>query len=159
MTRQISFTVNGSPVTLQVDIRESLLDVLRTRLHLTGTKSGCGAGECGACTVLLDSESIVSCLFLAVWADGHHIETIEGQSIDPALATLQQSFAEENAIQCGFCSPGFIMSARALLSQSPHPTREEIRKGLSGNLCRCTGYQNITRAVERAAQEISDKSL
>ena len=153
MIQTISFTINGRPVTLNVDVRESLLEVLRSRLHLTGTKEGCSVGECGACTVLVNNRSITSCLYLAVWADSKSIETIEGQSIDGELSDIQQAFVEENAIQCGFCTPGFVMSAKALLNENPHPTREEIRKGVSGNMCRCTGYQNIIQAIERVANK------
>lgn len=155
MNQTINVTVNGEAMALVVDIRQSLLEVLREQLHLTGAKAGCEAGECGACTVIVDGESIVSCLYLAVWAHGKKIETIEGQSIDGHPSVIQQAYVEENAIQCGFCTPGFVMSTTALLRETPHPTPEEIRKGLSGNMCRCTGYQNIIRAVQRAAGAIS----
>lgn len=155
MERQISFHLNGEPMRLRVDIRCSLAEMLREQLHLTGTKTGCEVGECGACTVLVNGENITSCIYLAIWADGKKIETIEGQSAKGQLSVIQQMYVEENAIQCGFCTPGFVMSTQALLNEAPSPTRDEIRKGLSGNMCRCTGYQNIIRAVERAAQALA----
>ncbi len=154
MQRLIHFKINGEAIELYVDVRESLLEVLRTRLHLTGAKEGCSVGECGACTVIVDGRNITSCLYLAVWADGKSIETIEGQSIDGNISTLQKNFIDENAIQCGFCTPGFVLSAKVLLNENPHPTREEIKKGISGNMCRCTGYQNIIRAIEKTAEEM-----
>jgi carbon-monoxide dehydrogenase small subunit len=149
-TKRISFKVNGKEVSLEVDVRESLLEVLRNRLHLTGVKKGCSVGECGACTVIINGQTIDSCIYLAVWADGKDIKTIEGEENEGKLSELQQAFVDEGAIQCGFCIPGFVMSARALLDSGKKLTREEIKKGLSGNMCRCTGYQNIVRAVERA---------
>lgn len=154
MWRNIRLNINGKPYDMDVDVGESLVETLRTRMGLTGAKIGCGVGECGACTLLVDGESIVSCIYLTVWADGKSVETIEGQRIGDELSPVQQAFIEENAIQCGFCTPGFIMSAQALLKENPHPNREEIRRGLSGNLCRCTGYKNIIRAVEKAAETL-----
>ena len=153
MQQMIRFKVNGEEVELWVDPRESLLEVLRTRLHFTGTKEGCSVGECGACTVIVDGRNITSCLYLAVWADGKSVETIEGQSIDGQLSALQRNFVQENAIQCGFCTPGLVMSAKALLDENPHPSREQIKQGISGNMCRCTGFQNIIRAIEKTAEE------
>ncbi|HHY60178.1 MAG TPA: (2Fe-2S)-binding protein, partial [Clostridia bacterium] len=145
-TKEITFKVNGREVTVTVDVRESLLEVLRHRLHLTGTKKGCEVGECGACTVIIDGETVDSCIYLAIWADGKEVRTIEGEEKNGNLSRLQQAFVEEGAVQCGFCTPGFIMSATALVEKGEKLSREEIKKGLAGNLCRCTGYQNIVRA-------------
>jgi aerobic-type carbon monoxide dehydrogenase small subunit (CoxS/CutS family) len=149
-TKRVTFRVNGKEVSMDVDIRESLLEVLRNRLYLKGVKKGCGVGECGACTVIINGETIDSCIYLAVWVDGKEVRTIEGEETDGKLSELQQAFVEEGAVQCGFCTPGFIMSARALLNSSKKLTAEEIKRGLSGNMCRCTGYQNILKAVEKA---------
>lgn len=148
-TKKISFRVNNQEKSLEVEAGESLLELLRNRLGLTGVKKGCSVGECGACTVLVNGEAIDSCIYLAVWADGKEIKTIEGEAEKGQLSKLQQAFVDEGAVQCGFCTPGFIMSARALLDSGKNLTREEIKKGLSGNLCRCTGYQNIIKAVEK----------
>ncbi len=143
---------------LQVDVRESLLDMLRNRLHLTGTKQGCGVGECGACAVLIDGQTLDSCIYLAVWADGKDVVTIEGLTgTDGSLSDLQQNFVDKGAIQCGFCTPGFVVSATALLDKKPNPTKAEIRRGLSGNLCRCTGYTKILDAVEATAEQRRNK--
>lgn len=152
-TKEITFKVNGREVTVTVDVRESLLEVLRHRLHLTGTKKGCEVGECGACTVIIDGETVDSCIYLAIWADGKEVRTIEGEEKNGKLSRLQQAFVEEGAVQCGFCTPGFIMSATALVEKGEKLSREEIKKGLAGNLCRCTGYQNIVRAVEKVINE------
>jgi len=152
-THDIHLTVNGQPETGQVPAGMTLLAFLRERLYLTGTKAGCEAGECGACTVLLDGRAVTSCLVLAVEANGATVETIEGEAADGALSALQRAFVEEGAIQCGFCTPGMIMAARGLLARNPDPSREEIIDALSGNLCRCTGYEAIIAAVERAAKE------
>ena len=149
--KKIKCTVNGQPETIEIEPGETLLEMLRNRLGLTGVKRGCEVGECGACTVLVDNEPIDSCIYLAALADGKEILTIEGLSKEDELSILQQCFIDEGAVQCGFCTPGFILSAHALLLKNPHPTAEEIKKGLSGNLCRCTGYQNIVRAVQKAA--------
>ena len=130
-----------------------LLEVLRDRLGLTGAKYGCGMGECGACTVLLDGEAVYSCLTLAVEAQGREITTIEGLDRDGELDPLQRAFAEGGGVQCGFCTPGMILAARALLARNPGPSEEEIRRALSGNLCRCTGYMKIVEAVQAAANE------
>ena len=158
MLKTINCTINGKAIEIQVDVRESLLDMLRNRLHLTGSKQGCGVGECGACAVLIDGESIDTCIYLAVWADGKNIVTIEGiTNDDGSLIDLQQNFVDKGAVQCGFCTPGFIVSATALLEKNPNPTKAEIRRGLSGNLCRCTGYQKILDAVEVTADQRRNK--
>ena len=149
MRKNVTFTLNGASQTLEVDVRESLLETIRERLHLTGTKKACGAGECGACTVLVDNENINSCIYLTIWANGKKVETIEGQEYEGKLSPIQEAYLSENAVQCGFCSPGFIMSTKALLHENPRPTEEEIKEGLAGNMCRCTGYQNIVRAVQK----------
>ena len=150
---QVTFTVNGESVRLETEPDRRLLDLLREDLELTGTKEGCGEGECGACTVLLDGEAVHACLVPAVSLEGHSVLTIEGLEQNGALSPLQEAFIKEGAIQCGFCTPGMILSAYGLLSQNPHPTDEEIRRALAGNLCRCSGYQQIQRAVRRAAEE------
>lgn len=152
-TKTISFKVNGKEVSLTVDVRESLLEVLRNRLYLTGTKKGCEVGECGACTVIIDGETVDSCLYLAIWADGKEVRTIEGEAKNGNLSRIQQAFVDEGAVQCGFCTPGFVMSATALVESGEKLSREEIKKGMAGNLCRCTGYQNIVRAVEKVMNE------
>ena len=151
----IQFTVNGQSEHATVPATLTLLDLLRDRLSLTGTKEGCGIGECGACTVLFDGNPVTSCLMLAVEADGHSIETIEGEAIGGELSILQQAFIDEGAIQCGFCTPGMIMSARGLLSRTPHPSRKEIVEAIAGNLCRCTGYEAIIAAIQLAASRLS----
>ena len=150
---EITLTVNKKKYTLKVPVNITLLDVIRERLHLTGTKEGCGKGECGACTILFNGRNVNSCLILAPQADGAEITTIEGIGSLEHLHPLQKAFVEEGAIQCGFCTPGMIMSSLYLLKENPHPTEEEIREGLSGNLCRCTGYAKIIKAVEKASKE------
>ncbi|WP_240986908.1 xanthine dehydrogenase subunit XdhC [Acididesulfobacillus acetoxydans] len=151
--RQISLTVNGKALTLHVDIRESLLEVLRERLGYTGVKKGCGVGECGACTVLIDGTPIDSCIYLAVWADGKEIRTVEGLAVNGKLSPVQEAFVEEGAIQCGFCTPGLVLSTTAMVENGKEYSREEIKRELSGHFCRCTGYQNILKAAERAVHE------
>lgn len=151
-SKKISFKINGKEESLEVDIRESLLDVLRRKLFLTGVKKGCGVGECGACTVLIDGTAYNSCIYLAIWADGKEINTIEGECQKGKLSKVQQAFLDEGAVQCGFCTPGFIMSATALVKQGKKLTKEEIKKELSGHMCRCTGYQNIIKATEKALE-------
>ncbi|MCK5585175.1 (2Fe-2S)-binding protein [Candidatus Bipolaricaulota bacterium] len=151
----IRFTVNGQPEHATVPATMTLLDLLRDRLALTGTKEGCGIGECGACTVLLDGKPITSCLMLAVEADGHDIETIEGEAVGGGLSVLQQAFIDTGAIQCGFCTPGMIMSARGLLNRTPDPSDENIVEAIAGNLCRCTGYEAIIAAVRLAADRLA----
>ncbi len=150
-TMKIAFKVNGRSELLETEPLRRLLDILRDDLGLKGTKEGCGEGECGACSVIVDGRVILSCLFPAFQLDGREIVTIEGLGTpnDPHL--LQQAFVVEGAVQCGFCTPGMIMTAWELIQNEPHPTRERIREALSGNLCRCTGYERILRAVERAA--------
>lgn len=150
-TQTIRFSVNGAPVTVHAAPISRLADVLRLELGLTGTKVGCNAGDCGACTVLLDGEPVVSCLVLAVECEGRTLETVEGLADHGRLAPLQQAFLEGAALQCGICTPGFLMSAKALLKENPQPTEEQIRFYLAGNLCRCTGYDKIVRAVQSAA--------
>ena len=154
----IQFTVNGHSEKATVQATMTLLDLLRDRLALTGTKEGCGIGECGACTVLLDGNPIASCLMLAVEADGHAIETIEGEAVGGELSILQQAFIDEGATQCGFCTPGMIMSARGLLNRNAHPSHEEIVEAIAGNLCRCTGYEAIIAAIQLAATRLSQDS-
>jgi len=148
---KLAFVLNGSPQCLDIDPGLRLLDVLRDVLDLTGTKEGCGEGECGACTVLLDGLAVDSCLVLAMEVDGREVFTVEGLASTGALDALQQAFIQEGAVQCGFCTPGMLMSAKALLLRTPHPTEPEIRSALAGNLCRCTGYQKIVSAVTAAA--------
>jgi carbon-monoxide dehydrogenase small subunit len=147
----LEFTVNGVRRSLEVDPALRLVDVLRDRLDLTGTKEGCGEGECGACTVLLGGRAVNSCLVLALQVQDQEVVTIEGLSKDGQLDPLQQAFIDEGAIQCGYCSPGMLMSSKALLSRVPHPSEPEIRTAIAGNLCRCTGYEKIVRAVQRVA--------
>ena len=150
MKRELHITVNGDAYHLLVDTQRTLLEVIRDEIGLTGTKNGCGAGECGACTVLLDDEPVNSCLVLAHEADGHDVVTIEGLAHGDVLHPVQAAFVAQGAIQCGFCTPGMVMSTKALLDRHPDPTREEVFHGLKGNLCRCTGYVKILDAVEAA---------
>lgn len=152
--KKINCTVNGRPVEAMVDVRASLTDMLRNDFGLTSVKKGCEVGECGACTVVIDGETFNSCIYLAVWAEGKHIRTIEGLlGPDGELSDIQQAFVDEAAVQCGFCTPGFIMSAVPLLESGREYTRDELRKLLSGNLCRCTGYENIINAVEKTMKQ------
>jgi len=148
----LRITVNGRPVEMEVDPAWTLLKVLREELKLTGTKKGCEQGDCGACTILVSGEAVNACLVLALQADGKTIETIEGLGAPENLHPLQKSFIKHGAVQCGFCSPGMLMSAKALLDKSPHPTVEEIKRGISGNLCRCTGYVKIIKAIQEASK-------
>ena len=154
---KIRLTVNGRQHECEVDAQTRLLDLLREDLALTGTKEGCGEGECGACTVLIDGRAVNSCLVLAVQADGKTVLTIEGLADGEALHPIQQAFVELGGVQCGFCTPGFIMSAYALLQENPSPTDEEILTALEGNLCRCTGYTKIVEAVRHAARLLQEK--
>jgi len=148
---QVSITVNGAEHVLELEPRELLVYVLRERLGLTGTNVGCDTSSCGACTVLLDGESVKSCTLLGVQVDGHEITTIEGLATNGTMHPVQEAFHKEHGLQCGYCTPGFIMAAVSLLDETPNPTEEEIRHALEGNLCRCTGYHNIVRAVQAAA--------
>jgi carbon-monoxide dehydrogenase small subunit len=146
----INMTVNARPVEIAVDERESLTDTLRERLGLTSVKKGCEAGECGACTVLIDGKATNSCIYLSVWADGRSILTVEGiTKPDGGLSAIQQAFVDEAAVQCGFCTPGLIMTAVELAGAGKSYTRDELRRLISGHLCRCTGYQNILNAFEK----------
>ncbi len=149
----ISVTVNGSNEYLTVPSNMTLLQLLRERLAITGPKNGCTAGECGACTVLMNGEPANSCLVLAVEADGAEVVTVENLAHDGQLTRLQEAFVNHNAVQCGFCTPGVLISAHALLERNPRPTKEEIQEALVGNLCRCTGYLRIIEAVQTAAEE------
>ena len=155
---QLSFKVNGITRHLDVEPNRRLLDILREDLELTGTKEGCGEGECGACTVILDGEAVHSCLCVAAQLEGTEGITIEGLEENGELSTIQNAFYKETAVQCGYCTTGMIMSAKALLMHNPHPTEEEIRIALSGNICRCSGYTQIIRAVERTAKEMEEKA-
>lgn len=153
MRHQITLTVNGETELLEVESHRTLLQVLREDLDLTGTKDGCNSGECGACTVLFDGEPVNACLVLAVEAEGHEVVTVEGLAQDGTLDPLQRAFIKRNAVQCGFCTPGMIVSARALLNRNPRPSEMEIRQAIAGNLCRCTGYTRIVEAVQEVAGE------
>jgi len=149
---QITVTVNGSPEIIVVPSNMTLLQMLREKLAYTGTKNGCAAGECGACTVMVNGEPTNSCMMLAVEADGQEIVTIEGLAKDGKLDVVQQTIIEKGGVQCGFCTPGMLISARALLNRNAHPTEEEVVEALVGNLCRCTGYSRIIESVQAAAE-------
>jgi|SRR5262245_31410764 carbon-monoxide dehydrogenase small subunit len=151
---RVSTKINGDAVAYLCDADETLLDVLRDRLGLTGTKEGCGTGDCGACSVLLDGRVVCSCLVLGAEGEGRDIRTVEGIAAGEKLHPLQEKFLEFAALQCGVCTPGFLVAAKALLDRNPNPTETEIRFGLAGNLCRCTGYDKIVRAVQAAAAEM-----
>ena len=148
---EIQLNVNGRNYTRRVPSQLMLIQLLRDDLGLTGTKYGCGTGSCGACTVLMDGKPVNSCLVLAVETNGSKILTIEGLAAGAKLHPLQQAFIDEGAVQCGFCSPGFLMTARGLLDENPHPTEAEIRKAIAGNMCRCTGYDRIVKAIQKVA--------
>lgn len=152
---QIELILNGTRKRTDVKPNELVLNMLRERLHLTGTKYGCGIGECGACTILVNGEPVLSCLMLAPEVDGKEVVTVEGLANDGELDSAQEAFLEVGAVQCGFCTPGFIMTAKALVNKNPDPTEEDVRNYLKGNLCRCTGYINIVRAIRRAAKKMS----
>lgn len=149
----LTMTLNGEEVTIEVGPDALLVDVLRDQLELTGTKEACGEGECGACTVLLDGEPVTSCLVPALKAQGREVMTVEGLASGGELHPLQKAFIEHGAVQCGYCTPGMLMSAKALLDRNPHPTEGEIRQAISGNLCRCTGYVKIVEAIEAASED------
>jgi len=150
----VAATVNGEPAEFLCEAQETLLDVLRDRLTLTGSKEGCGSGDCGACSVIVDGRLVCSCLMLGAEAEGRRIETIEALAQGEKLHPLQQRFLEHAALQCGFCTPGFLVAAKALLDRNPNPTEHEARFWLAGNLCRCTGYDKILRAVMDAAADL-----
>lgn len=149
MTKKVTLTINGIKREVVINVGDSLLDILRNQMNLTGTKEGCGVGECGACTVLVDGENIDSCIYLAVWADGKEVLTIEGIGAGGELSPMQDAFIETGAVQCGFCTPGLIMSSTVAMEMKQKMSREEIRRALSGNLCRCTGYQKVVDAVDK----------
>lgn len=153
MTIEVRFELNGKDVVVSIDPLSRLLDVLRDGLNLTGTKEGCGEGECGACAVLLDGYLVNSCLIPAISLEGKSVLTIEGYRDTERFAVLKEAFAETGAVQCGFCTPGIVMAAEAILRRNPHPTEEEVREGLSGNLCRCTGYAMIVEGGLLAAEK------
>jgi aerobic-type carbon monoxide dehydrogenase small subunit (CoxS/CutS family) len=149
---KVEFVLNGSRIVIDVDPDRRVVDILREDFQLTGTKEGCGSGECGSCTILVDGKSRLSCLMLAAQLEGKTITTIEGLAPDGKMHPLQEAFIEYGAVQCGFCTPGMVMAAVDLLSKNPAPDRQEVREGISGNLCRCTGYQKIVDAVEAMAK-------
>ncbi len=153
MKEKLHLYVNGEEVFVEVEPNKTLLWLLREELELTGTKEGCGAGECGACTVILNGNAVNSCLVMALEAAEGCVETIEGEAKNGNISKLQESFIKNNGLQCGFCTPGMIMSARALLNKNPNPNREEIKEAMQGNLCRCTGYESIIKSVEEAIEE------
>ncbi len=154
----VSTTVNGEPIEFLCETQQTLLDVLRDELELTGTKEGCGTGDCGACSVLLDDRLVCACLVLGVETEGRSIETIEGVAQGSELHPIQQQFLEEAALQCGICTPGVIVATKALLERNPDPTETEVRYWLAGNLCRCTGYDKIVRAVMSAATKMREEA-
>jgi len=151
----IKFKVNGKNIALSVDDSKRLLDVLREDLELTGTKEGCAIGECGACTVIMNGEAVNSCMILATQVQNAEIETVENLEQNNVLSQLQEAFMDNGAIQCGFCTPGMLMSAKALLDKNPHPTEDEVKTALEGNLCRCTGYVPILNSINAAVENIN----
>ncbi|MBZ9685386.1 (2Fe-2S)-binding protein [Clostridium estertheticum] len=159
MKEKLHLFVNGDEVFAEVSSNSTLLRFLREDLGLTGTKEGCGAGECGACTIILNGKSVNSCLVMAMEAAEGDVRTIEGEARNGHLSNLQRAFIKHNGLQCGFCTPGMIMSARALLNNRPNPNREEIKEAMQGNLCRCTGYETIIESVEAAASEGEEHGL
>jgi len=152
---EIEITINGRKRRFDVEPNKLLLNLVRDDLYLTGTKYGCGIGECGACTVHLDGEAVLACMVLAVDADGRKVDTVEGVADGNKLDPVQEAYIEEGAIQCGFCTPGFVMTTKALLAENPDPSEAEIREYLKGNYCRCTGYVNIVRAIQSAARKLA----
>ncbi|HEY3316097.1 MAG TPA: (2Fe-2S)-binding protein [Bacillota bacterium] len=156
MTYPIKLVVNGRKFSPRVEGDETLLHLLREKLGVKGVKAGCESGECGACTVLVDGQPVNSCLILAARCDGKSVLTVEGLRANPQMAILEQAFLEKGAVQCGFCSPGMIISAHSLLQKSPHPTEDEVREAISGNLCRCTGYAKIVEAILAAARRMGE---
>jgi carbon-monoxide dehydrogenase small subunit len=157
MKQEIELKVNGELFRVKVETRRTLLEVLRETLGLTGTKEMCNKGDCGGCTVLIDGKPVLSCLTLAIEAQGKDVLTIEGLAKGYELHPIQQAFVDHGAIQCGYCSPGFIMSAKALLDRNPHPTEDEIKEGISNNICRCTGYVQLVEAIQAAAEMMGGK--
>lgn len=155
MKQTLSFTLNHKPCTIEADPCDRFLDVLRNDLSLRGTKEGCGVGECGACTIVIDGNAVTSCLVLAGQVDGADVLTVEGLSETEIGSVLQRCFIENGAVQCGFCTPGMLMSAYALLQHNPNPTREEIKEAIAGNLCRCTGYVPIVNSIEAAVKSLA----
>lgn len=151
--KKITLTINEKKHSLEVDIRETLLDVLRERLHYTGVKRGCSVGECGACTVLVDGVPIDSCIYMAVWADGKEVLTVEGLEKNGELSKVQKAYIEEGAVQCGFCTPGLVLTTTSLVNSGKKFTDEEIKREISGHLCRCTGYQKIFNATKKSLEE------
>ena len=156
-TLRITFRLNRKEIQIEAAPDRRVSDVLREDLGLTGTKESCGAGDCGACTILVDGESRLSCLMLAAQLQGHEISTIEGLAKDQRMHVLQKTFVEHGAIQCGFCTPGIVLASLDLLKRNPNPTKAQIREGLAGNLCRCTGYQKIVDAVQAAAESVQEE--
>jgi xanthine dehydrogenase iron-sulfur-binding subunit len=158
VNRTIALNVNGRKKEITIDVRQSLLEVLREKLGMIGVKQGCAVGECGACTVLIDGRPIDACIYLAVWADGRSIRTVEGESRNDKLSKVQQAFVNEGAVQCGICTPGFVMAATAFVEKHMNQkvSRDEIRRGLAGNLCRCTGYDAIVTAVQKCLDDDAD---
>ncbi len=153
LLKKINVKINGKDHRVEIDVRESLLDVLRNKLHLTGVKQGCGVGECGACTVLVDGTPVDSCIYMAVWAEGKEVLTIEGVGNGNNISKVQQAFVEEGAIQCGFCTPGLVLTTTALVNSGEKFTEEEVKREISGHLCRCTGYQKIFNATKKSLEE------
>ena len=159
MKKIIKLTINGESVEAAVEPNQTLLQFLREDLSLTGTKHGCGLGDCGACTVIMDGKAVNSCLVLAVQASGKEVLTIEGMASGAELHPIQQAFVDKGAIQCGYCTPGMILSAKAFLDENPRPSENDIRTAISGNLCRCTGYQKIVEAIQAAAQDLKREGV
>ncbi len=159
MKKIIKLTINGESVEAAVEPNQTLLQFLREDLGLTGTKHGCGLGDCGACTVIMDGKAVNSCLVLAVQASGKEVLTIEGMASGAELHPIQQAFVDKGAIQCGYCTPGMILSAKAFLDENPRPSENDIRTAISGNLCRCTGYQKIVEAIQAAAQDLKREGV
>lgn len=153
--KKIKLNINGKDYEVEIEQSMKLVEILRDKLHLMGTKVGCGEGECGACTIIMDGATVASCLVLAFQAEGSKIITIEGVGGDEGNHPIQQAFIEMGAVQCGFCTPGMILSAKELLDRIPNPTEEEIREAISGNICRCTGYEKIVKAIQLSAERIN----
>ena len=154
--KKINLKINGKTYNVEIEEDMRLLDVLRDKLGLTGTKEGCGEGECGACTVIIDGKTVNSCMVLAFQAEGKDIITIEGMTSEKGVHPIQQAFLDEGAVQCGFCIPGMVLSAKVLLDKKPQPSKEDIRESISGNLCRCTGYNKIASAIEKASKTMKE---